>query len=239
MAMRVHIVFVDAVDTLFRVRGSVGTHYAAIAARHGMRARAAELDAAFRRAMASAPPALFPGVAAPEIAAHEHDWWRAVVARAMTPLDRSPAFAAFFAEVFAHFATAAAWEILPGAHEVLVQLHGEGRTLGLVSEMDGRVHAVLADFALASLFDTVTLASHAHARKRDGGLFAAALAHAGADARSAVHLGDGLETDVEGARLAGITPILFDPGGRTQAPGVRTVRAWHEVPAAVREVERL
>jgi putative hydrolase of the HAD superfamily len=239
MTMHIRFVFVDAVDTLFRVRGSVGTHYAAIAARHGMPARAAELDAAFRRAMASAPPALFPGVPVPEIAAHEHEWWRAVVARAMTPLDRAPAFAAFFAEVFAHFATTAAWELLPGAREALVQLHGEGRTLGLVSEMDGRVHAVLADFALAPLFDTVTLASHAHAPKRDGGLFAAALARAGADPRSAVHLGDGLETDVEGARRAGITPILFDPPGRTQAPGVRAIRAWRELPAAVREVERL
>ncbi len=45
-------------------------------------------------------------------------------------------------------------------------------------------------------------------------IFEKALEVAGLDPADAVHIGDSLEADVEGARAAGITPILLDRKGR-------------------------
>jgi len=48
------------------------------------------------------------------------------------------------------------------------------------------------------------------ASKPDPQMFRAALEQAGVEAAAAVHVGDQIETDIEGARRAGINPILID-----------------------------
>ncbi|MBE6122148.1 MAG: HAD family hydrolase [Erysipelotrichaceae bacterium] len=54
-------------------------------------------------------------------------------------------------------------------------------------------------------------------------IFEKALEVAGVDAADAVYIGDSPVSDVEGARNAGITPILLDRKGRYDNPGCRRV----------------
>jgi len=148
MTRRFEIVFVDAVDTLLRVRGSVGALYAPIAARHGCAAKPDAIDAAFRHAISSAPPPIFPDAIPPTFQEFETAWWHDVVLRTFEPLGGVPEFEAFFPEVFELFRTPEAWELLPGARTALDALRAEGRRLGIISEMDGRLFDVLGAFDL-------------------------------------------------------------------------------------------
>ncbi len=59
-------------------------------------------------------------------------------------------------------------------------------------------------------------------------VFRAALELAGAEAGEAVHVGDSVEGDVEGARAAGIRAVLVDRSG-TAPPGVEAVGSLEEV----------
>lgn len=54
-------------------------------------------------------------------------------------------------------------------------------------------------------------------------IFEKALEVAGVDASDAIYIGDSPVSDVEGARNAGITPILLDRKGRYDNPGCRRV----------------
>jgi putative hydrolase of the HAD superfamily len=238
MTRRFDHVFFDATDTLLRVRGSVGAVYAPVAARHGLQATPVEIDRAFRAAIASAPPAAFPEARTDEIPALERRWWRDVVQRTFEPFGAFPRFAAFFDEVFELFRGTAAWELLPGARETLAALAVQGRRLGIVSEMDGRLHDALAAFQLDSLFDAVALSTREGAVKRDGGLFHRALELARASPARSAHAGDSLESDVEGARAAGLTAIYFDGRGRGDAPpGTSVVSRLTEIPSLLQRLE--
>jgi putative hydrolase of the HAD superfamily len=237
MSRGFEFICVDAVGTLLRVKGSVGAVYAPVAARHGLRVEAAAIDAGFRAAMSAAPAALFPGAAPAELPAREREWWRAVVARTLAPHDRVPGFDAFFAEVFELFRTATPWELLPGAREALVGLRAEGRRLGIVSDMDGRLHDVLTALDLVALFDCIALAPREGVSKNDGALFCVALARVGVAATRTCHIGDSLGADVGGARAAGIAPILFEPGARPSAAEQPVVGHWSDVPALLRALE--
>jgi len=236
MERRFDRVFFDLTGTLLRVRGSVGAVYAVAAARHGVHASPAQVDRTFRAALATAPPACFPGVAPAAIPARERAWWREVVARTFAPFGPFAAFDDFFVEVFAQFAHPAAWELLPGAAATLAALQSEGRKLGVISEMDSRVYAVLDGLDLRRRFDVVALSTECGAVKADGGLFRVALQRAGDDATSCLHVGDSLAADAGGARSAGLTAILL--GAPPAPPGVRIAVDLAAVPDCIRALER-
>jgi FMN phosphatase YigB (HAD superfamily) len=140
--------------------------------------------------------------------------------------------------VYALFRTPAAWELLPGAGEALRELHGEGRRLGIISEMDGRLFDVLAAFGLESLFDPIVLSMRAGCSKRDGAIYAYALAHTPVPAGQCLHIGYHLEWDVEAARAAGLAVVRFDARERGGAPpDVPVARRWAEIPPLVRILE--
>jgi putative hydrolase of the HAD superfamily len=236
MPQRFTHVFVDATDTLLRVHGSVGQLYAPAARRHGFETSAQAVDVAFRAAMSTSPPPCFPGAPAGDLERLEKDWWRDVVRRTFQPLGAFPRFDAFFAEVFEIFRTTAAWDLLPGARDTLLALHREGRRLGIISDMDGRLLDVLEFLGLRRLFDPVVLSTRVGRCKRDGAIYAYALAAAGLLGEQAVHVGDSLRLDVLGARAAGMTPIYFQSQGDAP-PGVAVVRSWPELPAVLRDLE--
>lgn len=224
-------VFFDAVDTLFRIRGSVGGIYARVAARHGVRVSPTALENAFRGAICAAPPLFFPMARPDETPRLERLWWRDIVARTFAGRGEFASFDDFFSEVFAHFATASPWERCPGAGAVPALLQRAGLRLAVVSDMDGRLEDVLGALDLRDEFEAVLLASRSGTRKRDGSLFRHALAVTGARAGAVVHVGDNVQTDVAGAQQAGITPIHYDPDARGGTPeGVLAVRSLRDLP---------
>lgn len=197
----------DAAGTLFHTARPVGELYAAVAARHGVHVDAGALHARFRQAFATAPPLAFPGVPAGELRAREKAWWRDIVARVFAET-RFADFDAFFDDLFAFFASPAAWRVDPDARTLLSSLRARALTILVVSNFDARVRGVLAALGLAALIDHVTISSEAGAAKPDPTIFHRALADLHLDAGDVVHVGDSVREDLRGARAAGLPAVL-------------------------------
>ncbi len=89
-------------------------------------------------------------------------------------------------------------------------LQARGVVTGVVSNMGRDLPEVLERLGIAPLFRVVVSSAEAGAAKPDPGIFAYALNKAGVAPQQAMHVGDQVETDVAGARGAGVTPVLVD-----------------------------
>ncbi len=109
----------------------------------------------------------------------------------------------------------------PDSHAALRALRSAGIRAVVISNWDASLHERLAETGLAPLVDGAIASAEVGSAKPDGAIFRAALALAGVDAADAWHVGDTPEADVEGARAAGIRPILV---AREGAPGAAKTR---------------
>jgi putative hydrolase of the HAD superfamily len=104
------------------------------------------------------------------------------------------------------------------AAPALRELRRRGLRLVVASNWDCSLRAVLERAGLAVLVDGVAGSAEVGARKPDRALFEAALRLARCAAGEAVHVGDSPVNDVDGARAAGIRPVLVDRDGRGERP---------------------
>jgi putative hydrolase of the HAD superfamily len=105
------------------------------------------------------------------------------------------------------------FDAYPDAAPALRELRDGGRRLVAVSNWDCSLPAVLDRVGLGELLDGVISSAAAGARKPNPAIFDPALELAGCAPEEALHVGDTAEEDVEGARAAGITPLLIDRSG--------------------------
>jgi len=205
----------DAAGTLIAPAEAVGDTYARTAARFGISVRAGDVDAAFRRALADAPPLAFPDVAAHDLARHERDWWRAVVRAALGGAGSHGAFEACFDALFAHYATPGAWRVYTDARPCLEAARARGLRTAVVSNFDRRLPSLLDGLGLSRAVDRVLSSTQVGAAKPAVAIFAAAAAALGVDIGEICHVGDDLRADVGGARAAGASALYLDRSGRT------------------------
>lgn len=117
------------------------------------------------------------------------------------------------------FTTGGVWtRVIPGAPEALRALHDTGVRLAVVSNADGSVEAQLAADGICQVgpgpgvpIDAICDSTVVGVAKPDPGIFAVALGRCGVAADRAIHVGDTPAADVDGARAAGVTPVLVDP----------------------------
>jgi putative hydrolase of the HAD superfamily len=121
-----------------------------------------------------------------------------------------------------------AYPEVPG---VLARLRADGVRLAVVSNWDVSLHDVLERTALRRLVDAVVISAELGVGKPDPAIFRAALERLGADASSAMHVGDSLEADVAGARAAGLEAVLVVRDGAVAPAGVRAVSSLSELVA--------
>lgn len=208
--MRLRGVLFDAAGTLIETARPVGQVYAEHAAAHGVRLPAARIADAFARILAQAPPRVFPDAPPAAIAGLEREWWRRVLRSTFLATDgtaRFDDFEAFFAELFAHYATPEAWRARPGALAALAQLRGQGLATGCLSNFDGRLPAILAGLGLAARLDVVLLPGELRVAKPDPRCFELALARLGLAPGECAFVGDDAERDLAAARAAGLAAI--------------------------------
>ena len=95
----------------------------------------------------------------------------------------------------------------------LTSLRRRGLVLGVISNMNRTGDALAAEVGLTGLVDFVVTSLEVGSEKPYRPIFDAALARAGVSADEAVHVGDQVMSDVEGARMAGVLPVLIDRDG--------------------------
>ncbi len=95
----------------------------------------------------------------------------------------------------------------------LTALRARGLTLGLISNMDRPGGELLEELGLSPYLDFAVTSHEVGSTKPHPPIFHAALRRAGPEPADAVHVGDQLSSDVEGARAVGIAPVLLDRDG--------------------------
>lgn len=115
----------------------------------------------------------------------------------------------------------------PDAVPALAELRERGLRLVVVSNWDCSLERSLAAAGVAELLDGAVSSAVVGAAKPDSAPFAAGLELAGCSAAEAVHVGDSVESDVAGARAAGLRAILVQRRGEPPA-GVETVRSLRD-----------
>lgn len=206
-------IFLDAVGTLFDVRGSVGEAYALLASRWGVKADAVVLNQAFFKSFKTAPPMAFPGAQLSEIPQLEHDWWEAIAYQTFQKVglyDRFSDFPAFFAELYDYFATAEPWYVYDDVKPALEQWRNRGINLAIVSNFDSRLYPVLKALDLADYFSNVTISTEVGAAKPNPKIFTHALTINGCQPWDVLHIGDSFSADYQGALEAGIKAIWLN-----------------------------
>ena len=92
-------------------------------------------------------------------------------------------------------------------------LRGRGLLTGLISNMDAGGDEIVDQLGLAGLFDLAVTSGDVGAAKPSPVIFRAALSRAGVEPHEAVHVGDQVSSDVQGALAVGIRPVLIDRDG--------------------------
>ncbi len=83
---------------------------------------------------------------------------------------------------------------------------------------------------LRKYFKTITTSEEAGVKKPEPGIFRLALDKALARAEESLMIGDDVKVDLEGARLAGIDQMLFNPGGIDHQDEITyEISGWEEI----------
>ncbi|MEG3899129.1 MULTISPECIES: HAD-IA family hydrolase [unclassified Microcoleus] len=207
------VIFLDAAGTLFDVRGSVGEVYRQLANSFGVTVNSQELNAAFFQSFASASPMAFPGIELAKIPQLELEWWQTVSAKAFQiagVYHQFSDFPNFFAELYAHFATAEPWFVYPDVFPALNKWQQQGIELAVVSNFDSRLYPVLKALNLAEYFTSVTISTEVGAAKPQSQIFTAALQKHNCIAENVLHIGDSFKADYCGAKTAGLKAIWLN-----------------------------
>lgn len=128
------------------------------------------------------------------------------------------------AELWERFAWPEAWEVYPDVRPALAALGRGGLRLGVVSNWDERLPALLGRLELA--FDAVVYSAAVGTEKPHPRIFQAALERLGVPAPATLHVGDSQRDDVEGAQGAGLQALLLGRRGPGDAADLGAVVTW-------------
>lgn len=113
--------------------------------------------------------------------------------------------------------------------ETLEELRRRGYRLGVISNADGRAEEALDAAGLRPHFELVIDSGLVGVEKPDPRIFHLAAERMGIDPEDAVYVGDIYEIDVQGARAAGMRPILIDPLWKREDLDCDRIRALHDL----------
>ena len=126
-------------------------------------------------------------------------------------IPRSDATGAALAELHIYHQANNLWELVPdGVRPALAALRARGLMLVVVSNANGTVRAHVDRIGLGPYFDCVIDSCDVGVEKPDPRIFEIALARAGAQPETTIHVGDLYHVDVLGARAAGLRAVLLD-----------------------------
>jgi putative hydrolase of the HAD superfamily len=207
------VIFLDAVGTLFDVKGSVGEVYSKLAREAGVMISPEQINWAFRQSFKTAPPPVFANIDSQSIHKEEFTWWEKVAKDTFTrvgAIEQFNDFNSFFFELYSHFATEKPWYIYEDVVSSLTIWNEQGIELGIISNFDTRIYKVLELLDLEKFFMTVTISSLAGAVKPDSHIFLTALKKHNCYPNRAWHIGDSLEEDYYGAKRVGIQAFWLE-----------------------------
>jgi putative hydrolase of the HAD superfamily len=227
-------IFFDAANTLLYPFPSVGDIYAEVAGRYGVTTTGAAVQRAFRQAWtqmqqwAQHDPVRY-GVGEPD----GRRFWHALVHEVFVQIALPKDFDAFFDELYWLFGRPTVWRLYPECRDVLQTLQQQGYIVGVISNWDIRLLDILQGLDLMQYIQHVSISAMVGWEKPHPEIFQHATAAVAVPPARALHIGDSLQADVQGAQQAGLQPLWLQREGTLTAdyPTIRDlygVLAWLE-----------
>jgi putative hydrolase of the HAD superfamily len=149
----------------------------------------------------------------------------------------------FYRRLSELFMLVSSWHVFPDTLPAMDSLHERGLVIGAVSNWIWQLPELLHSLELVSHFDFIAASARVGFEKPHPEIFRHALREAGVRPDEAMHVGDHIDADVQGAQAAGIAPVLIDRRERfSQADmpdGVPLIRSLAELlPLVDARIER-
>ena len=228
----IKVIFFDAAGTLFNVQGSVADVYLRYAHKYGVEPKPETQKAitvAFQKAFSEAPSPVFAVRQPEQLKQCERLWWFDVVHAVFYRVGMFDGFDEFFEEVFEAFGRGDHWFVYPDVFPALEILKGKGYELGVISNFDTRLFGILRELGLYDYLDSITISSLAGAAKPARQIFQFALDQHAMDPEEALHVGDSVQEDLEGAMAAGLGSFLVIRNGK-YSQEFNTIRTLEDLP---------
>jgi putative hydrolase of the HAD superfamily len=211
-------VFLDIGDTVMRPNPSWEHVYAIAFEEYGVEVKVEALRAALRRAYHHGGFGFKAAFEASEETSFARTMEIDMAALAELGVDAMPE--SFFRRLSELFMVTSNWHVFPDAPPALEALRSRGLVVGAVSNWVWQLPELLHALDLVSHFDLIAASSRIGFEKPHPGIFEWALEQARVRPEEAIHVGDHLDADVEGARGVGIQPVLIDRRERFAAGDV-------------------
>ena len=219
LAPGIRAVTFDVGHTLIEPRASVGQVYAEVAAKHGCpKLSPVELERRFLAVLQARGGAV-----------NTRDDWARIVDNTFAGLVTPPPSETFFPELFDHFAAAATWRIYDDVLPTLDELSRRGIRLGLISNWDDRLRALLAALGLAARFEVAVISCEVGSSKPAREIFETAARRLRLSPTEILHVGDSWSADVAGAQAAGFRALQIARGSPAGPDRIASLRALVDV----------
>ena len=228
----IKVIFFDAAGTLFHVKGSVAEVYLHYAEKYGVKPSSAitrSINEAFRQAFQDAPAPVFALEQPENLKRCERLWWFDIVHAVFYRVGMFDGFDEYFEEVYEAFSSGKHWALYPETLPVIKLLKLKGYEIGIVSNFDTRLFSILRDLGLSEYVDSVTISTLVRSAKPAPQIFEYALSQHAVDPNEAIHVGDSIRDDWEGAREAGLNAVIVSRKEKASI-GIDCIQSLEELP---------
>jgi len=207
----IRFVYFDVAGTLLKAHPSVGEVYARACRPYGLAVAAERVEEAFRDAWVRRLAADTDGL----LAAGDDDratraWWRGLVHEVLDSVGHQDEREACFEACYEAFSRPSSWRIFDDVKPALQGLRERGVPLGVLSNWDYRLPALLKSVGLAGFFGPLLVSALERLGKPDPRLFRLACQRAGVPPAEVLHVGDQRDLDLEPATACGMQALLVD-----------------------------
>lgn len=161
-------------------------------------------------------------------------WWQQLVINVLMQSSREKIDSTLLEPVamrlIEQYRTRECWEKFPKSNELIDALKEAGKTVGVISNFDPRLHDLLTDIDLPK-FDFVTTSYEAGHEKPDPNIFkyATKLSSQNFEPHEALHIGNDVEKDFNGAKSAGWSAILVNSDANVQPHFNNIEEFWNAI----------
>jgi putative hydrolase of the HAD superfamily len=215
----IRFVYFDAGGTLIAPTPSVGAVYAEAGVPHGLEAGPDEIEQAFRESWPDHIAEL--GKKQLTLAPDEktnQDWWRPLVFRVLDHVSFEGDREIVFQACYEAFDSVEAWRIHEDVPATLSAFNDAGTPMGVLSNWDHRLPALLEELGFGDSFDPVLVSALEGLEKPDIRFFELACERVELAPEEILYVGDNPDLDLHPAREIGIRAYLIDRKSRHRSP---------------------
>lgn len=161
------------------------------------------------------------------------EWWKMLVMNVFTETSRDKIdknlLESVALKLISQYKSQECWGKFNKSNELIESLKDSGKCVGVISNFDPRLHELLVDMELPK-FDFVITSYEAGAEKPQKEIFQKAIeaSKLHCDPSEAIHIGNEVEKDFEGARNAGWSAILINSEAKVK-PSFKNVEDFWNV----------